>query len=126
VRSAEGPAAGPRRACWQALGTSVVVQLEDPAALPDACAAVRGELDAIDRACSRFRADSELSRLNARAGERVRVSALFMRALELALLAAEMTDGDVDPTLGGALELAGYRTDWRCCPGPATVTSRQS
>ena len=116
MRSAECPAAGRGRACWQALGTSVVLQLEDPAALSGARAAVGGELDAIDRACSRFRADSELSRLNARAGERMRVSSLFMQALELALLAAEITDGDVDPTLGRALELAGYRTDWRLLP----------
>ena len=121
MRSSERPAAGTGRARWQALGTSVVVQLEDPAALPSASVAVRAELDAVDRACSRFRADSELSRLNARAGERVRVSALFMQALELALLAAEMTDGDVDPTLGGALELAGYRTDWRLLPGAGDV-----
>src|SRR5205823_12772056 len=42
--------------------------------------------------------------------------ALFMQALELALLAAKVTDGDVDPTLGRALELAGYRTDWRLLP----------
>jgi len=116
VRSCERPAEVPGRACWQALGSSVVVQLEDPAALPGACVAVRGELDAIDRACSRFRTDSELSHLNARAGERVRVSPLFMQALELALFAAEITDGDVDPTLGRALELAGYATDWRLLP----------
>jgi thiamine biosynthesis lipoprotein ApbE len=116
VRSCERPAVRRGRESWQALGTSVVVQLEDPAALPSASVAVRAELDAVDRACSRFRADSELSRLNARAGERVRVSPLFMQALELALLAAKVTDGDVDPTLGGALELAGYRTDWRLLP----------
>ena len=65
------------------------------------------ELAAIDRACSRFRADSELSRVNARAGRRVRVSPLLVEALELAIAAARLTEGDVDPTLGRALELAG-------------------
>ncbi len=36
-----------------------------------------------------------------------------MEALEVALRAAELTDGDVDPTVGRALELAGYDRDWR-------------
>jgi thiamine biosynthesis lipoprotein ApbE len=36
-----------------------------------------------------------------------------MDALTLALRAAELTGGDVDPTIGRALELAGYDRDWR-------------
>jgi thiamine biosynthesis lipoprotein ApbE len=75
--------------------------------------AVERELDAIDRACSRFRVDSELSLVNASGGRPTTVSALFAQALELALRAAELTDGDVDPTVGRALELAGYDRDWR-------------
>jgi thiamine biosynthesis lipoprotein len=39
-----------------------------------------------------------------------------MEALELALRAAELTDGAVDPTVGRALELAGYDRDWRLLP----------
>ena len=42
-----------------------------------------------------------------------------MQALELALRAAEITDGDVDPTVGRALELAGYDRDWRLLDPPA-------
>ena len=71
------------------------------------------ELDAIDRACSRFRADSELSRVNGAGGRWVQVDPLLIEALELALRAAALTDGDVDPTIGRALELAGYDRDWR-------------
>jgi thiamine biosynthesis lipoprotein ApbE len=100
-------------AVWQALGTSVVLRVCDPEALAPARARVEGELAAIDHACSRFRADSELSRVNARAGRWTPASALLMEALELATRAAECTDGDVDPTIGRALELAGYDRDWR-------------
>lgn len=105
-------------AFWQALGTNVVLRTADPAGLTRARAAVESELAAIDRACSRFRADSELSRLNERPGEPVQISPLLFEALALALEAARMTDGDVDPTLGRALELAGYDRDWRLLPAP--------
>jgi len=98
---------------WFALGTSVVLRVTEPDALAQARECVERELDAIDRACSRFRADSELSRLNVRAGRPMRASELLLDALEVALRAAELTDGDVDPTLGRALELAGYDRDWR-------------
>jgi thiamine biosynthesis lipoprotein len=85
----------------------------NPAALGDARTQVEHELDAIDRACSRFRADSELSRVNASDGRPVQVGELLMEALELAVRAGELSGGDVDPTVGRALELAGYDRDWR-------------
>ena len=106
-------------ASWAALGTSVVLRVSDAAALAQARDRVEDELDAIDLACSRFRADSELSRLNARAGRRVQVGPLLLQALEVALRAAELTGGDVDPTLGRALELAGYDRDWELLQAPA-------
>jgi thiamine biosynthesis lipoprotein ApbE len=106
------------RVTWQALGSSVELRVCDPRELAAARAQVQRELDAIDRACSRFRADSELSQLNARAGRPVRVSPLLMRALELAVDAARLTDGDVDPTVGRALALAGYDRDWRRLAAP--------
>ena len=85
-----------------------------PSGCPGASAILTRELDAIDRACSRFRTDSDLSRVNAHAGGRpVPVSPLLIEALLLALRAAELTDGDVDPTVGAALVLAGYDRDWR-------------
>ena len=117
---------------WEALGSRVVLRSTDHAALEAARAGVVRELDAIDRACSRFRADSELSRVNARAGRSVRVSGLLMEALEVALRAAELTEGDVDPTVGRALELAGYDRDWRLLdppagePGPPPITARMT
>lgn len=108
----------PARASWQALGTSVELVLSDGNALAQARAIVEQELDRIDRACSRFREDSELTRLNAHAGRIVQVNPLLIEATELALRAAELTDGDVDPTVGSALELAGYDRDWRLLASP--------
>jgi len=99
-------------ATWRALGTTVVVLVERAAGLDDARRAVEGELDAIDRACSRFRDDSELARVNAAGGRRVAVGALLVEAVLAALRAARLTEGDVDPTVGHALVLAGYDRDF--------------
>jgi FAD:protein FMN transferase len=117
-------------ASWEALGSTVVLRLSDPSRLGQARIEIEAELDAIDRACSRFRPDSELSHLNARAGRAVRVDSLLIEAVEVALRAAELTDGDVDPTVGRALELAGYDRDWHLLdapggePGPPAITAR--
>jgi FAD:protein FMN transferase len=97
---------------WPALGTSASVVVSGPGALAGARAAVEAELAAIDLACSRFRADSELSRLNAGAGRPVRVGARLLEAIAVALRAAALTDGIVDPTIGRALILAGYDRDF--------------
>ncbi len=73
---------------------------------------VEAELADIDAACSRFRDDSELAAVNAARGRPVHVSSIFLDALEVALRAAELTGGRVDPTVGGALVLAGYDRDF--------------
>ena len=67
---------------WEALGTSVVVAVTEAGALASARAAVERELEAIDLACSRFRSDSELTRLNEAAGRPLTVSALLLRGRE--------------------------------------------
>ena len=99
-------------ATWTALGTTASVAVTDPGALAGARGAVEAELAAIDAACSRFRDDSELSRLNARAGPPTAVAPLLLEALQTALRAAALTDGAVDPTVGAALILAGYDDDF--------------
>jgi FAD:protein FMN transferase len=76
------------------------------------CDVVERELRAIDDACSRFGEDSELSRLNARAGEEVAVGALLAEAMAAGLRAARMTDGAVDPTVGAAMSRIGYDRDF--------------
>jgi thiamine biosynthesis lipoprotein len=109
----------PARAHWEALGTSVVLLVSDPEALGPARAIVERELRLIDRACSRFRPDSDLQRVNGGAGRFVPVCPLLIEALQVALRAAELTDGDVDPTVGNALMLAGYDRDWTLLRKPA-------
>jgi thiamine biosynthesis lipoprotein len=77
-----------------------------------------------DRVFSRFRPDSEINRVNAACGGIVRVSSLFASTLRVALEAAEATNGLVDPTLGAAIESAGYTSDFAALvpdprpPGP--------
>jgi FAD:protein FMN transferase len=95
-------------ASWRALGTTVVVAVTESRALRKSCSVVAAELDAIDRACSRFRDDSELVRLNARAGSATRVGALLFEALRTAVDAAAATNGLVDPTVGRSVRLSGY------------------
>ena len=70
------------------------------------------ELRAIDRACSRFRADSELTAVNQAGGAERSASPLFAEALAVALRAAEASDGDVDPTCGRSLISLGYDRDF--------------
>jgi FAD:protein FMN transferase len=93
-------------------GTTGTLMVTRPEDLHAARAIVDAELAKIDLACSRFRGDSELSRLNRADGATTRVSALFAEALEAALRAARLTGGDVDPTCGRALIELGYDRDF--------------
>ncbi|MBI3761408.1 MAG: FAD:protein FMN transferase [Chloroflexi bacterium] len=61
-----------------------------------------------ERQLSRFREDSELSRLNRRSGEATRVSQVVYDVAEAAVRAARDSDSLVVPNLLGALEAAGY------------------
>jgi thiamine biosynthesis lipoprotein len=97
---------------FRALGTSATLLVTDPDALEPAGQVLAAELAAIDAACSRFRSDSELSRVNHARGRPVPVGALFADALNVALAAAELTDGDVDPTCGLSLVRLGYDQDF--------------
>ena len=97
---------------WKAIGTSVHVLTTDPKELPAAELAVREILDDVDAAYSRFRADSELSALNASGGRTVTVSPLLATAIDTALTGASLTRGAVDPTIGTAIRIAGYDDDF--------------
>ncbi len=89
-----------------------VVAVADPAGLSTARTAVDELVTGFDEACSRFRDDSELSRLNRSAGHWVDVSPLLFQAIQAALHAAQVTSGDVDPTIGQALIALGYDRDF--------------
>ncbi|MGY5014390.1 FAD:protein FMN transferase [Streptomyces sp. 900105755] len=98
----------PASVSFPALGTTASLLVADPDGMDAARQVLEAELSAVDAACSRFRRDSELSRANAAAGAPRHVSALFAEALDVALLAAEVTDGVVDPTVGTAVSALGY------------------
>jgi thiamine biosynthesis lipoprotein ApbE len=75
------------------------------------------DLAELDRSCSRFLADSELVAVgetarNARGPVTLTVSPLLAEAVAVSLRAAQLTDGDVDPTVGGALAALGYDRDF--------------
>ena len=95
-----------------ALGTNARAALWPPDGLAVALAAVDAELGRLDRQASRFRADSEVSRI-ARAGHDAHtVSPGLAEAVRVALAAARWTGGLVDPTVGGALSALGYDRDF--------------
>jgi FAD:protein FMN transferase len=108
------PEVGFGDATWPALGTSVRLLTTDPARLGDAVEVVAGQLDELDLAASRFRADSEVSVLAS--GRPARVSPLLLSVLLAALRAARLTDGAVDPTVGGSLAALGYDRDFAGVP----------
>jgi thiamine biosynthesis lipoprotein len=87
----------------------VVTQAAD---LTAAKTAVDQVVRAVDLAASRFREDSELSRLNATPDRDVACSPLLTSLIAAALRAARLTGGAVDPTIGSAIKLAGYNTDF--------------
>jgi len=93
---------------FQAMGCEVIVR--------GGRAAEQAEVERLfrhrDRTFSRFIPASELNRVNKAAGRPTMVSGLFASTLEVALRAAQETDGLVHPTLGAALEEAGYVRDF--------------
>ncbi|HTJ66377.1 MAG TPA: FAD:protein FMN transferase [Actinospica sp.] len=99
------------RSVFPLWGGKAVIVTAVPQAINAARELVRAETAAMDAACSRFRPDSELTRVNAAAGEPVQVSGLFAEVVSAALRAAAATDGDVDPTCGAGLEAIGYDRD---------------
>jgi len=106
----------PAAAEWPVWSTTARIVVTDPAALDEARRLVAELLAAVDAAASRFRDDSEVSRLAAARGAPRRVSPLLAELLDVALRAAYATDGDVDPTLGGPLAALGYDRDIALIP----------
>lgn len=96
----------------RALGTGVQVAVTDAQRLDGALALVLEWLGGLDLAASRFRGDSEITRVNSTAGEVVSLSPLLTRLLGAALDVAAMTDGIVDPTVGSAMDAIGYDRDF--------------
>ena len=97
---------------FDAMGSHVRLLIGEPGpGMPPAAAAAeqgRRFVEDFDATLSRFKPDSELSRLNADPRERVPASELMRRAVEAGIFAAERSEGLVDPTLLREIEDAGY------------------
>jgi FAD:protein FMN transferase len=97
---------------FDAMGSHVRLLIGEPGPgmPPAAVAAEQGRrfVEDFDQALSRFRASSELCRLNQDPRERVPASELMRRAVEAGITAAQRSDGLVDPTLVDEIEGAGY------------------
>lgn len=96
---------------WTAWSCTVRLTVDDPAVLGAACGELKALMDRVDKAASRFRPDSELSIVNNRAGSMVPVSRLLVDLVDVSLVAASMSGGAVDPTVGAAVIAAGYNDD---------------
>jgi thiamine biosynthesis lipoprotein len=113
-----------------AMGSEVhLVAVDAPASWSEVA---RGILDELDARWSRFRPDSELSRLNT-TGELRPASTLTFTLLEAAQHAFEVTGGRFDPTILDALIAAGYDDEFEIVRNrgpvalkPARVTSFSS
>jgi thiamine biosynthesis lipoprotein len=93
-------------------GSYGFIAVRRPAVLADALELARTVVSDVDATCSRFRDDSDLTRVNRHAGQWVEVHPLLVEAVRVAVDAACATDGLVDPLLGRALVTLGYDRDF--------------
>lgn len=106
---------------WTAWTCRVRVRVTHTAALTAARTITEDVLATVDRACSRFRPDSELSTVDAAAGKWTPVGPVLEELLAVALHAARATDGAVDPTVAVSLIGLGYDRDIADIPAHAPV-----
>jgi thiamine biosynthesis lipoprotein len=103
--------AGLPTAGWRDWSCQVRLVVTDAEVLHRAGGELAALMGRVDRAASRFRPDSELSRANAHAGRPVPVSRLLIRLVDAALEQAADSHGLLDPTLGRELARLGYDRD---------------
>lgn len=92
----------------RALGSRLRLVSCSPAGIEAAWTAVRAEFAAVDAAMSRFRADSEITRINRAGGRAGSVSGRLRTALVLADRARRLTAGRFDPRVLRDMERLGF------------------
>ncbi|MFC5500819.1 FAD:protein FMN transferase [Lysinimonas soli] len=95
---------------WSTTGRLVVTDAEQ---LDAARRIVDRETALVEEASSRFRDDSELARIAPQLPTGVVVSDVLASLIRAALMAAQLTEGAVDPSLGRAINALGYDRDIR-------------
>ena len=94
---------------FRAMGSAMRAIVDaSPVAATRALVQVPSWFETWEHMMSRFRPDSELSRVNAESGRWVHVSSGLCEVIGVALEAARSTEGLVDPTLLDAMLAAGY------------------
>lgn len=88
---------------WELWTTTVRLVVDDGTALAAGTSLLHTFLAEVEDAASRFRADSEVSRIAGSPDERHDISPLLAEMVDAALEAAETTGGSVDPTIGTVL-----------------------
>ena len=102
------------RVTFRAMSTANTILTTDPGAAGAAAEIAQDYIAQLDRAVSRFRPDSEVSRLGVRArtdAASTFVSPVFADHLQAAIEVARITGGLVDPTVGSAVVASGYDDD---------------
>jgi thiamine biosynthesis lipoprotein len=99
---------------------ATVVVVGGPAGLTTAA---RQRLEDLEGLWSRFRPDSEVSRLNTAGGRRMGVSPETLRLVSTAVEAWRLTEGAYDPTVLGDVLRAGYTTSFESLPAVAAVAA---
>lgn len=109
-----------QRRAFLAMGTEIELLLDAPAGerAEQALDRAESEFERLEQVMSRFRDDSELSRLN-RDGRIDGASPDLARVVELALAARERTGGRFDPTVHDAVVAAGYDRTFADVPSEA-------
>ncbi len=106
---------GMERREFRAMGSGIELFL--PQAQADqGYEAVRQLFAEWEQTLSRFQPDSELSQLNRAAGKAVKVSKLLLHVLQIALAAAQASEGLFDPTLLNQLVSMGYDRSFDALP----------
>lgn len=108
----------------EALGSPLRLLVVAPFRTAEAAwAAVRDEMVAVEAELSRFRVDSQLTRLNGATPSCVPVSGRLRHALSVAWRAYRSTNGRFDPRIIGALEAAGERAGLAIPPSPPRLAA---
>lgn len=112
------------RLSFRAMGTEILACVDVDSDQPPAeLAEVPARFEDWEQTLSRFRPDSELSRLNLTVDQPLRVSDVLWDVFQSARAAQEFTDGLVTPTVLDAMLDAGYDRDFASLPRQQTATT---
>ena len=99
----------PARIDFRAMGTDCSIQVWSASDADTLADLARMRVEILEQTWSRFRSTSELSMLNARAGQgSIEVSSDMVTLVTAMKRAWEITDGAFDPTVGTAMRAWGY------------------